>query len=183
MANVVINDTHLTNIASAIREKNGTTNTYKPGDMAAAISAIAAGGGDTGYKDYYVNCKIYSSAESTEDYADFDVSNANTFTFTYDYTVSSSSNSRPSLDIIAYLGYKVGLNMTSTVSPRPTQIAVDSGTTSQTVCSSLNTTSTGVIVSLDVSNYTTITLKCAPYAKSNGSTSYGCLFIHDITLS
>lgn len=45
MANVIINDTNLTNIANAIRGKNGTTTTYKPSEMAAAITAISGGGG------------------------------------------------------------------------------------------------------------------------------------------
>lgn len=45
MANVIINDTNLTNIAAAIREKNGTTTTYKPSEMASAIAAIETGGG------------------------------------------------------------------------------------------------------------------------------------------
>ena len=44
MANVVINDTNLTAIAEAIREKNGTTETYKPSEMAAAIKELKAGG-------------------------------------------------------------------------------------------------------------------------------------------
>ena len=44
MANVIINDTNLTNIANAIREKNGLTDTYKPSEMAAAILAIQGGG-------------------------------------------------------------------------------------------------------------------------------------------
>ena len=60
MANVIINDTNLTNIANAIREKNGLTNTYKPSEMAAAILAITTGGGGadvepiilTGQQDY-----------------------------------------------------------------------------------------------------------------------------------
>lgn len=47
MANVMINDTNLTNIANAIRDKNGTVDTYKPSEMAAAILAIEAGGGDS----------------------------------------------------------------------------------------------------------------------------------------
>lgn len=48
MANVIINDTNLTNIANAIREKNGLTDTYKPSEMAGAILAIQAGsGGDS----------------------------------------------------------------------------------------------------------------------------------------
>ena len=48
MANVIINDTNLTNIANAIRGKNGTTTTYKFSEMAAAITAISGGGGGSG---------------------------------------------------------------------------------------------------------------------------------------
>lgn len=50
MANVIINDQYLTDIASAIREKNGTENTYKPRKMAAAILELdtSGGGGSTG---------------------------------------------------------------------------------------------------------------------------------------
>lgn len=46
MANVVIDDTHLSDIAAAIREKNGLTDTYKPSEMAAAIQAITTSSGD-----------------------------------------------------------------------------------------------------------------------------------------
>lgn len=42
---VTVDDTKLKAIADAIRAKNGTTETYKPSEMAAAISAISAGGG------------------------------------------------------------------------------------------------------------------------------------------
>lgn len=38
---VLVTDTHLTNIANAIRTKSGTTKRYKPGDMAAAILQIS----------------------------------------------------------------------------------------------------------------------------------------------
>lgn len=48
MANVIINDANLTNIAAAIREKNGTSTTYKPSEMASAIAAIETGGGGGG---------------------------------------------------------------------------------------------------------------------------------------
>lgn len=44
MANVIINDSNLTNIANAIREKNGTDKLYKPAEMAQAISEIKSGG-------------------------------------------------------------------------------------------------------------------------------------------
>lgn len=43
MSIVTIDDSHLTAIGSAIRAKNGTTTTYKPSEMAAAISAIETG--------------------------------------------------------------------------------------------------------------------------------------------
>jgi hypothetical protein len=48
MAIVTINDEYLTNIANAIRSKNGTENTYKPKEMAAAIAAIDTSSGDSG---------------------------------------------------------------------------------------------------------------------------------------
>ena len=43
MAIVTINDEHLTNIADAIRRKNGTDNTYTPDKMADAIKDIQGG--------------------------------------------------------------------------------------------------------------------------------------------
>ena len=46
MSIVTIDDSCFTNIANAIRGKNGETTTYKPNEMAAAISAISGGGGN-----------------------------------------------------------------------------------------------------------------------------------------
>jgi len=56
MASVIIDDTNLKNIADAIREKNGTDETYVPSAMADAIKAIETGskivyGTYTGSKD------------------------------------------------------------------------------------------------------------------------------------
>lgn len=48
MAKVLVNENSLTNIANAIRGKNGSTDTYKPSEMAAAITAISGGGGSGG---------------------------------------------------------------------------------------------------------------------------------------
>ena len=48
MANVLVEETSLSNIASAIREKNGGSATYKPGEMAAAISNLPTGGSNNG---------------------------------------------------------------------------------------------------------------------------------------
>lgn len=44
MARVFVNDTTLTDIADAIREKNGTEDTYKPSQMADAVRGIESGG-------------------------------------------------------------------------------------------------------------------------------------------
>lgn len=48
MAKVLVNESSLTGIADAIRGKNGSTDTYKPSEMAAAITAISGGGGGSG---------------------------------------------------------------------------------------------------------------------------------------
>lgn len=48
MAKVLVNDTSLTDIAAAIREKNGTSETYKPSEMGDAVRAIQTGGGGGG---------------------------------------------------------------------------------------------------------------------------------------
>lgn len=45
MAKVLVNESSLTGIANAIRGKNGSADTYKPSEMAAAITAISGGGG------------------------------------------------------------------------------------------------------------------------------------------
>ena len=47
MSIVTIDDSYFTDIANAIRGTNGETTTYKPNEMAAAISAISSGGGIT----------------------------------------------------------------------------------------------------------------------------------------
>ena len=43
MSKVLVNESSLTGIANAIRGKNGETTTYKPSEMAAAITAISGG--------------------------------------------------------------------------------------------------------------------------------------------
>lgn len=46
MARVFVNDNTLTDIADAIREKNGSADTYKPSQMADAVRGIESGGVD-----------------------------------------------------------------------------------------------------------------------------------------
>ena len=55
MANVLVEETSLSNIASAIRVKNGSTAVYKPGEMAAAITNLPTGGGS--------DIKIYAGGD------------------------------------------------------------------------------------------------------------------------
>ena len=44
MSKVLVTESHLGDIADAIRAKNGSADTYRPGNMAAAIAAIPSGG-------------------------------------------------------------------------------------------------------------------------------------------
>lgn len=48
MANVLVNENSLTAIGNAIRSKNGSSTTYKPAEMAPAITALPSGGGGSG---------------------------------------------------------------------------------------------------------------------------------------
>lgn len=62
MANVIIDDTYLTDIANAIRSERGGSNTYTPAQMAAAIDTIRDGNVQkikwvwTGQQSYANNC-------------------------------------------------------------------------------------------------------------------------------
>lgn len=73
MANVIVNDSNLTAIADAIREKNGETTTYKPSEMAAAITNLPSGGGGGGslaYADI-----SYSDSNQYGGWREWDISN------------------------------------------------------------------------------------------------------------
>lgn len=52
MSKVLVSEENLTNIANAIREKNGETTTYKPNEMATAIQEISGGGFRTSREFY-----------------------------------------------------------------------------------------------------------------------------------
>lgn len=63
MANVLVEESSLQDIADAIRMKNGTQNTYKPGQMGSAIEAIPTGATPTGTKQI----TITENGTTTED--------------------------------------------------------------------------------------------------------------------
>lgn len=54
MSNVLVEESSLQAIANSIRAKNGSTDTYKPGDMATAIDEIEGGGLPKEFE--WVNC-------------------------------------------------------------------------------------------------------------------------------
>lgn len=102
MANVIIDDTHLTNIADAIRSKNGSVDTYTPAQMAAAISAIETGGGSSAFNallasqdgNYHCSFKIVTASSNTFR-IDFSTSTGltNTKQIRYIVILTSSSSS------------------------------------------------------------------------------------------
>lgn len=63
MANVLVSEDSLTSIANAIREKNGSTTTYKPAEMADAITAIEGGSSGSGVWDK----AVYSTDSAIND--------------------------------------------------------------------------------------------------------------------
>lgn len=69
MARVTVNETYLSDIADAIRSKNGTENTYTPAEMAEAIGAISGGGiTPTGTKQI----SITSNGTTTENVTNYE---------------------------------------------------------------------------------------------------------------
>ena len=56
-------------IADAIRAKNGSQNTYTPGEMAAAIRAISGGNATLGTKTIFHNGTHQASGESLDGYS------------------------------------------------------------------------------------------------------------------
>lgn len=68
MANVLINEDTMTDIADAIRSKKGVSTTYKPNEMPSAIESISGGGvTPTGTK----NISITQNGTTTEDVTNY----------------------------------------------------------------------------------------------------------------
>lgn len=71
MANVLVQESSLQDIADAIRAKNGSQNTYTPAQMAAAILAISGGGNNAtlGSKTIFHNGTHQASGDSLDGYS------------------------------------------------------------------------------------------------------------------
>lgn len=72
MAIKTIDDNNLTNIANAIREKNGTTETYKPSEMADAILEIESA---TKYAPSYIQFRNFPGNDLDYETLNLDASN------------------------------------------------------------------------------------------------------------
>lgn len=100
MANVLVEESSLQDIADAIRTKNGTQNTYKPGQMGSAIEAIPTGSTPTGTKQISItengttteDVSAYANAEIT-----VNVSGGGTQTVTID---TACANAKQCIDAL-----------------------------------------------------------------------------------
>lgn len=80
MANVLVNDLYLSDIADAIREKLNVETTYKPSEMANAIESISGGGGSSlGTKSVTANGTYNASSDSLDGYSQVTVNVPNTY--------------------------------------------------------------------------------------------------------
>lgn len=122
MSKVMVNESSLSAIGEAIRGKNGTTNTYKPSEMAAAISSIPAGGG--GNLDFsnleYVQLTSNKSSDLpdlTPFISDFNkvicimIQDAN---MTYVYLKGTDTDRSPYKDMFNYFGNRGSYSTPST---------------------------------------------------------------------
>lgn len=69
MANVLVNDLYLGDIADAIRSKLNVQTTYKPSQMANAIESIGGGGSSLGTKSITANGTYNASSDSLDGYS------------------------------------------------------------------------------------------------------------------
>lgn len=100
MANVLVQESSLHNIAEAIRYKNGTENTYKPSEMANAIREISGGGSEPTISPLSVTANgTYTAPTGVDGYSPVTVnvsgggSTLGTKTITENGTYNASSDS------------------------------------------------------------------------------------------
>lgn len=176
MAIVTINDTNLTDIATAIRGKNGTENTYKPSEMAAAISAIEVGGGSSaGYAEYWGSFSNSTAYSSKEDYFYIPCEGINSITFKYDADFGTYSFP---VTIEARKGYKP-----TGFSNGAITWTTESGYTTETILSRTQGDRTGVEATIDVSAFTGVRLTISYHSISSTNSKKSAVHIYDVTFN
>ena len=122
MGKVMVNESSLTAIGEAIRGKNGTTNTYKPSEMAAAISSIPAGGGNLDFSNLeYVQLTSKSNGSVLPDLTPF-ISDFNKVVCimiqgnneTFVYLRGTDTDRSPYKDMFHYVGNRGSYSTPST---------------------------------------------------------------------
>lgn len=93
MAKVAVTETYLTNIANAIRGKNGSSDTYTPAEMAAAITNIPTGGGESKNTQVVQGTTRTSSSTLTAIGAEMTVSKTGTYDVYWSAFRSTTSGS------------------------------------------------------------------------------------------
>lgn len=95
MANVIINDAHLTDIADAIRNKKSVSTTYLPSEMADAISSISTSGGEVIYENGWQAATGYYAMEPDNKIvinADIDLNTIQEFKLLFSMRTDTSTN-------------------------------------------------------------------------------------------
>lgn len=100
MSKVLTDNKHYTDIAAAIREKNGTDDKYKPAEMADAIAAIETGGGDLPEEAFNItgDCRYRFAVNGWNWFIDAYGNKVNTYeisTLEKMFTMSSKLNNIP----------------------------------------------------------------------------------------
>lgn len=109
MANVLVQESSLQDIADAIRTKNGTQNTYKPAQMADAIEAISGGGiTPTGTMNITTN-----GTHDVTSYASASVAVPTGTTPTGTKQVSITQNGTTTEDVTNYANVEITANVSS----------------------------------------------------------------------
>lgn len=160
----------LENIGNAIREKTGKTELLTLEQMPAEIAAIETGGGE--YPEYWFSYSTSEQWESNSENIYIPCEGVNTVTFKYDF---SRGNYGHPVQIDAYKGYyPAGLNSGQISWERET------GYKTETLVSSLDTATTGVEITVDVSAYSHLRLWIYFKSVNNTNYKYSAIRIYDI---
>lgn len=115
MANVLVNDLYLGDIADAIRSKLGVQTTYKPSQMANAIESISGGGGGSslGTKSITANGTYNASSDSLDGYSQVTVNVPQGVTPTGTKQISITENGTTTEDVTNYASAEISVNVSS----------------------------------------------------------------------